>query len=322
MKNFLKRLLPVVDPLLVPLVAPSAMLLRIIRRAGIQRMPFCKRTLLGTGVFPILDQYCEPQFNFRDQVSGFDAPRSLPGIDWNIPEQLELLGRLCFSDELAELSAGGAEARDDPQQFRINNGSFESGDAEVWYNVIRLHKPSRIVEIGSGNSTLLAAMAIRRNQAEDPNYACRHVCIEPYEAPWLEETGVSVLRSRVEELDPSWFDDLGPGDILFIDSSHVIRPEGDILFEYLEILPRLARGVIVHVHDIFSPRNYPQSWLVDEVRLWNEQYLLEAFLSYNRSWKTIAALNLLHHDHHEALKRVCPFLTPDREPGSFYMCRA
>jgi hypothetical protein len=106
---------------------------------------------------------------------------------------------------------------------------------------------------------------------------------------------------------------------LFIDSSHIIRPQGDVLFEYLELLPILNKGVIVHVHDIFSPKNYLKEWLEDEVKFWNEQYLLEAFMSNNSSWKIIGSLNLLHHNYYEKLKVVAPFLAPDREPGSFYI---
>jgi hypothetical protein len=77
--------------------------------------------------------------------------------------------------------------------------------------------------------------------------------------------------------------------------------------------------VIVHVHDIFSPRNYLKQWLQDEVRFWNEQYLLEAFLTHNSAWKIVGALNYLHHYHYEKLSAVAPFLTPEREPGSFYI---
>ena len=117
----------------------------------------------------------------------------------------------------------------------------------------------------------------------------------------------------------SFFSQLEENDILFIDSSHVIRPQGDVVFEYLQILPSLNKGVIVHVHDIFSPKNYPEFWLEGMVRLFNEQYLLEAFLSHNSSWEILAALNYLHHNHYEKLKSVARFLTPDREPGSFYI---
>ena len=78
-------------------------------------------------------------------------------------------------------------------------------------------------------------------------------------------------------------------------------------------------GVIVHVHDIFSPRDYLKEWIVDDVLFWNEQYLLEAFLSCNKEWKIIGALNFLRNEHYDALKACSRFLTPDRQPGSFYM---
>ena len=169
------------------------------------------------------------------------------------------------------------------------------------------------------DDTSAAIKAIHKNHEQDPDYECDHVCVEPYEMAWLEKTNVSVIRKKVEDVELSFFSTLQENDILFIDSSHIIRPQGDVLFEYLELLPTINKGVIVHIHDIFSPRNYLKSWLEDEVRFWNEQYLLEAFLCHNNSWKIIGALNYLHHNHYEKLKSVAPFLTPDREPGSFYI---
>lgn len=133
------------------------------------------------------------------------------------------------------------------------------------------------------------------------------------------KTGVSVIRKKVEDIDISFFLQLEEDDILFIDSSHVIRPEGDVLFEYLELLPSLKKGVIVHIHDIFSPRNYSSECLKTDIRFWNEQYIVEAFLTNNTSWEIIASLNYLHHNHREELKKVCPFLTVEKEPGSFYI---
>ena len=146
--------------------------------------------------------------------------------------------------------------------------------------------------------------ALTQNQVDDPSYKCEHICIEPYEMPWLEESGISVVRRKVEDVELSFFSKLEENDILFIDSSHIIRPEGDVLFEYLELLPSLKKGVIVHIHDIFSPKNYLKQWLQDEVRFWNEQYLLEAFLTHNNTWKIVGALNYLHHNHYEKLKGV------------------
>ena len=315
MKKVIIKLIPYTDIFLVPFVFLSAWLLKIIRIAGVQRLPLCKTTLFNVGVFPIRNHYYEPQFDFRETHHAFSEKRSLPGINWNIQGQLEIKNELNFSKELENIPT---EKRDD-LNFYVNNGTFESGDAEYWYQLIRLKKPKKIFEIGSGNSTLMAINAIRKNREENANYKCEHVCIEPYEMPWLEKTEVTVIREKVENVAISFFSKLGEGDILFIDSSHIIRPGGDVLFEYLQLLPTLKQGVIVHVHDIFSPRNYLDRWLRDNVLFWNEQYLLEAFLTHNASWEVIGSLNYLHHNHYEKFKKVCPFLTQDREPGSFYL---
>jgi hypothetical protein len=99
----------------------------------------------------------------------------------------------------------------------------------------------------------------------------------------------------------------------------MIRPQGDVLHEFLDILPQLNNGVIVHVHDIFTPSDYPHEWIVQSKRFWNEQYLLEAFLTNNSEWEVIGALNYLKHRHFAALQVCCPRLTAEREPGSFYL---
>jgi hypothetical protein len=315
LKKLIRKLIPYTDIFLVPFVYPSAWLLKNIRKIGVQRLPLCKNALFNVGVFPIRNHYYEPQFDMREMKHPFPEERSLPGINWNIQEQIENLGKFTFSVELEGFPLG----KTDDLHFYFDNSAFKSGDAEYWYQLIRLKKPKRIFEVGSGNSTLMAIHAIRKNQEENPDYKCKHVCIEPYEMPWLEKTGVSVLRKKVEDVETSFFSELGEDDILFIDSSHVIRPEGDVLFEYLELIPSLNKGVIVHVHDIFSPRNYLENWLTSEVKFWNEQYLLEAFLSHNNSWKIMGSLNHLHHNHYGNLKAACPFLTPEREPGSFYI---
>jgi hypothetical protein len=314
-KKLVLGLMPLVDLLLTPFVYPAAVLLKLIRRIGVQRMPSCRSALMRVGVFPIRDHYYEPLFNPRHLKTPLDKERSLTGVDWNVNCQLQLLSRFRFNGEMS----GIRDYPGDPLSFHFGNKAFESGDAEYWYNLIRLVKPTRIFEVGSGNSTLMARRAIKANQNEDPSYRCKHVCIEPYEQPWLERAGVTVVRKRVQDVGRELFQELERGDILFIDSSHVIRPQGDVLFEYLELLPILRSGVIVHVHDIMTPRDYPREWIVDEVKFWNEQYLLEAFLTSNKDWRVLGALNYLHHNHYDALKSKCPYLTPDREPGSFYL---
>lgn len=273
--------------------------------------------LLRAGCFPLRDHYYEPAFDNEPLRSLLAVERDLPGIEWNRDEQLRLLESFSYQDELADLprrDVGGFE-------FYLENRAFESGDAEYWYNVIRLKKPRRIIEIGSGFSTRMAIRALEANKREDPCYTCEHVLIEPYEHQWLEALDCRVIREKVENADLSMFKELHQNDILFIDSSHVIRPRGDVLAEYLAILPILDVGVIVHIHDIFSPRDYPAEVVVDKVKFWNEQYLLEAFLTLNHDWKIIGPLNFLRHHHFEELKAKCPFLTEDREPGSFYIQR-
>lgn len=315
MKKMLRRALPFFDILLAPFLFPSAWIMKAVRKMGIQNLPVCKRILLNVGVFPVQDHYYEPQFNHASLKDPLNRDRNLAGIRWNSQEQLALLDSLTYADELRDIP----QEKPAKIEFYLNNGSFCGGDAEFWYQLIRSKKPKRIFEIGSGNSTLMARKAIAKNQQQDPDYRCKHVCIEPYEMPWLEQTGVSVLRKKVEDMELSFFSELEENDVLFIDSSHIIRPQGDVLFEYLELVPSLNKGVIVHVHDVFSPRNYPAKWVVDEVRFWNEQYLLEAFLSENACWSILGALNYLHHHHPAALKRVTPFIQPHNEPGSFYI---
>ena len=304
-----------VDVAMAPFVFPAAFLLKMVRIAGIQRLPLCKKVLLHIGVFPIRDHYYEPLFNEYHIKRPLSVDRNLPGIDWNVKEQLEILNQFQYNEEFHHTPV----SKQDDLTFYFGNLAFESGDAEYLYNLIRFKKPGRIFEIGSGYSTLMAIKAIRKNESETRDYKCKHICIEPYETPWLEKTGAIIIRKNIEDVGKDIFLELAGNDILFIDSSHMIRPQGDVLFEYLELLPSLNRGVIVHIHDIFSPRDYLDTWVKKEIRFWNEQYLLEAFLTSNKDWKIIGALNYLQHNHYQKLKEKCPFITPDREPGSFYI---
>ncbi|WP_198420157.1 class I SAM-dependent methyltransferase [Geomonas ferrireducens] len=316
----LRRMLPFLEWCLAPFTLLSALLFALIRRGGIERMALTRRILLRVGVFPVTRHYYEPQFDHRWMRRPLDAERPLPGIDWNEQGQLELLRRFSFADELLEFPQ---RPRDGRIEFHYDNAMFPPGDAEILYGMVRHFRPKSIVEIGSGNSTLMALNALKKNAEEEEDYRCRHICIEPYEMPWLERTGVTVLRETVESVDRELFSTLEAGDILFVDSSHMIRPQGDVLAIYLEILPLLRPGVLVHVHDIFSPCDYPREWVVDEVKFWNEQYLLEAFLTLNRDFSVIAALNYLKSNHFELLCACCPVFARQQggAPGSIWLMR-
>jgi hypothetical protein len=304
------------DIILAPIVFGIGSVLRELRRLGFNRFPLIKRALLRAGIFPIRNHYYDPLFDAKSLSRPLSVDRRLPGIDWNIAEQLKILAGFNYKNELRQMEqkeiANGI-------YFKLRNAFFTAGDAEYWYSIIRWARPRRIVEIGSGQSTLVARLAIMDNGAENAAWTCEHTCVEPYEAPWLEKLGIRIVREKVERLGTEFFGNLMAGDILFIDSSHMIRPQGDVTYEILELLPRLNAGVIVHIHDIFSPRDYPASWLFEHNLFWNEQYLLEAFLTQNKEWSIIAALNLLRNEHSTAFAEKCVDLRPEDQPASFYI---
>ena len=233
------------------------------------------------------------------------------------------LSKFNYNEELFKIPIN----KENENEYYYNNPWYGSGDAEYLYNIIRYFKPTKIIEIGSGYSTLMARNAIANNKLDNLAYACNHICIEPYEMPWLEKLEVELIREKVENLDKSLFQKLNANDILFIDSSHIIRPQGDVVFEYLEILPTLKSSVLVHIHDILTPKDYLDEWVYEHY-LWNEQYLLEGFLTLNSEFKIIGALNYLAHNYREQLSEKCPFFAAQhghesnkREPRAFWMMR-
>lgn len=316
-KKIILKFIAPIDLVTAILIIPCGYILFLYRRIGSSRLVLSTWVLRKIGVFPILDNYYEPLFCTDKLTKDLSSIRILPGINFNIANQIKLLGQLTYSSELIQLTLGSTPS--DIFDFKLGNGSFESGDAEFLYQFIRHFKPSKVIEIGSGNSTKIAFKAMQRNSQES-SISFKHICIEPYEMPWLEDMhGVTVIRSKVEELDIDWHGALESGDLLFIDSSHIIRPQGDVLFELLEILPNLKSGVFVHIHDIFTPRDYLSEWMIKDIKLWNEQYIVEALLSNTHRYEIIAALNMLKHDHYDDLVKVCPYLDRSREPGSLYL---
>ena len=261
--------------------------------------------------------YYEPTYRLADLPEDTRSERALPGVRLEAESQIGLLRHLRYGAEMADfpLTPPG------PGQFGWRNGMYEFGDGEIYYSLVRYLRPRRIIEIGSGSSTLLALAAAAVNVSEDAGVQTEITCIEPYANAWLANSGAKLIAQRVEDLDLAIFDVLEAGDILFIDSSHVIRPFGDVTREILQILPRLKPGVWVHVHDIFTPRDYLDAWLRDERRLWNEQYMLEAWLSGNANVGIVCALNWLKHNHFGELAAACPLLaqSPKTEPGAFWM---
>ncbi len=310
----------VLDIFFALLAIPGAWFFWAIRRLGFIRLPYTKKILLMVGVVPIRRHYYEPLFHPGDLHSQLDRPRKLY-INWNDDLQLDLLSMFKYQEEIIEIY----RQKKSKYEFSFENNSFGPGDADYFYSFIRQKKPRKIIEIGSGNSTLLARLAIAKNKAEDPLYCCRHVCIEPYEFKWLETLpDIEVIRTRVELVDKEIFGGLASGDLLFIDSSHIIRPQGDVLSEILEILPALSPGVYIHFHDVFSPSDYPEEWVLGCLWYWNEQYLLEALLTGSNMFQVVGALNYLKAKYPSELSRSLPVFALNQSKcslGSFYIQR-
>lgn len=304
----------IISCFLVILAMPA---LKFISRAR-SRGPISRSLLDHFNIAVLRHHYYEPVVFQVDLHKSLELERTLPGLKIDEARQIELIQKFHYREELLSIPKDKIA----PDKFGYNNGSYESGDAELLYNIIRHYKPRKIIEIGSGQSTLMARIALSRN-SDEGSQECSHICIEPYEQPWLESKGIDVIRKRVEFCEKSLFETLEENDILFIDSSHIIRPQGDVLYELLEIIPILKKGVLIHVHDIFTPRDYPRNWVVNDRRLWNEQYLLEAFLSFNSHFKILLAANWLTHNHFDKLAIACPILIqqPGREPGAFWFTR-
>jgi len=314
MKKLIKKTLFLLG---TPFTYFSALWLKYVRKVGMGRIE--DYIFMKLGILPVLEHYYQPMINPKKYlIKSLRNDRELHGIDFNTLEQLDLLTKFNYNEELNKFPL----EKGSQIEFYYNNGGYESGDAEYLYNIVRHFKPRRIIEIGSGMSTLMVQNAILQNKIENNNYQCHHICIEPYEQPWLEKKEVELIRKRVETIDKSLFQKLEANDILFIDSSHIIRPQGDVLFEYLEILPKLKPGVLIHTHDIFTPRDYLNDWVFNHL-FWNEQYLLEAFLIFNKEFKIIAALNYLSHNYRKEFADKCPVFAkqPGREPGAFWIVK-
>lgn len=294
--------------------------LRFVRREKLQNMPRTRALIEHVGLYPLNDHFYEPMVRRAKLDRTWPLNRSVPGIRFDPDEQWKLLDGFDYRDELRHFGTPPTS----PNDYYYDNSYFGPGDADFYYSIIRKNKPKRIVEIGSGYSTRLACAAVRANEAESAGSGARITCIEPYSNDaMLSALEVERIRTPVEAVDLGLFANLESNDILFIDSSHVIRPEGDVLYEIQQILPRVAKGVWIHVHDIFTPRDYPPHWLIDRMSFWNEQYLLESFLAFNPDFRVAAALNYLCALDRQRVRSRLPLmdLRPDAELASFWIVR-
>ena len=207
---------------------------------------------------------------------------TLEGIHSNLDDQMRLVDELVphlYGNPFLEQSGSGTG------RFHFQNGHFEHGDAIILHTLMLHLRPKRIVEVGSGYSSALMLDTDERflDGTTDLTF------IDPFPGRLLsllrdeDRAHCSILTERVQDVDAAIFRNLDANDILFIDSSHVVRIEGDVNYLLFHVLPLLRQGVYVHFHDIFWPFEYPATW-IDEGRAWTEAYALHAFLMYNSAF--------------------------------------
>lgn len=228
--------------------------------------------------------YATPGHFYSPLTAEGDLARALrwdgaPGVDLAEPGQLALA---------AELGPLLAEPAPGPRYVPANR-MFGAADAAVYRALLTHLRPARVLEVGSGYST---AVALDEADANPDLRGLAITCIEPFPDRLIgllresDRSRLALIRRPVQDVNAAVFERLGPSDLLFIDSTHVVKAGSDVVWLFLHVLPRLAAGVVVHVHDVFWPFEYPASWL-HQRRDWTEAYLVHAFLAGNTGWEIL-----------------------------------
>jgi predicted O-methyltransferase YrrM len=312
---------------LLSAASTEALVEEVVQRAKQDPENKCHSAFYRHGYHLLAKHFYLPIPDDTDELDGFwDKPSDLAGVDMNEAAGIEIMETIVPRYLPEFRSMFPIEGPLEQPGFYLINGGYMAVDAHVYYSLIRQYKPRRIVEIGNGNSTLLAIAASNKNE-EETGVRPKLTSIDPYPWPMFNEgyPGLDeLIVKKVQEVPVSFFEQLEAGDMLFIDSSHVIRSGNDVHYEFLEILPRLKPGVLVHVHDISLPKPYPKVYY-DNRLYWNEQYLLQAFLAFNDRFEVIWPGNYLMIKYPERMLAIFPEFQrmrqdyPMSEPTAFWM---
>jgi len=264
-----------------------------------------------TGVDVVAHNFYSPIPAWDELPEGFFDRRSpLRGITFDVDAQVAYLRSL--ESSLAEFEP--------PDGFSWGNGMYDLVEADVLYALVRAHAPKRIIELGSGFSSLIIAAAAGRNSRD--GHEPRYTIYDPFARDFIRR-GVPGAELRTVTAAAVPLDDLQAleaGDILFIDTTHTVKLGSEVNYLMLDVLPTLAPGVLVHVHDIFLPYEYPRSFFGRRL-YWNEQYLLQAFLAQNADWKILLPLFALVRDRPDDVASLVRSFTPNCGPGAFWIRR-
>lgn len=234
-------------------------------------------------------------------------PYSMAGIRGSEPDrQLHFLSECCSEDLVARQKKG-----DIYQRVCTMNGEpgFDPVDADFLFCWITSKRPRRIVQIGCGVSTAVMLLA-----AKEAAYRPEITCIEPYPTDFLRERHesgeITLIPKKAEDVGLETMTGIGKDDLLFVDSSHTVKPGGHVSRIILEVLPRLEAGCWVHFHDVWFPYDYHYKILSQSLFFWHESVLLQAFLTNNCKYEIFVSLCMLHHSRCEELPRCLPNYRP------------
>ena len=249
----------------------------------------------------------------------FKNPVSVPGIDLNLSGQRQLVAELLeyAGDYTPALTA---ETGDGRRRFYSSNPLYKEKDAYFYYAMLRRFQPKRVVEVGSGFTSALAVEVCERFVNPQPQFVFVDPDPERLHALFPKNTraNVSILEMPVQQADKGLFLQLEAKDFLFIDSSHVSKIGSDVNYLYFEVLPLLKKGVIIHVHDILWPFEYPKHWL-DEGRSWNEAYLLRGLLSDSSRYRILCSVSYLARQQVDLLKKLPSWAAQDQLSSSIWL---
>lgn len=256
----------------------------------------------------------------RERRNTIFGQKEIKGIDLRKEAQFEWLQK--FSGYYKELPYDFTGNSDSGTRYQVSGDWYKYSDAIMLYSVMRHFRPSKIIEVGSGYSS--AVMLDTAERFLDPKPTITF--IDPYPERLLsllneeDKKNNRIIKSKIQDVDPGIFTELGNNDILFIDSSHVSKAGSDLNHILFEILPVLNKGVLVHFHDIFYPFEMPENWVVEKKWFWNENYILRAYLTGNRDFEIINFNSYLHKEYRDWFKTNMPAcLIKEEETGSIWI---
>ncbi|MCH2140601.1 MAG: class I SAM-dependent methyltransferase [Phycisphaerales bacterium] len=245
----------------------------------------------------------------KESMDEWRYPSEMPGIDIDLDAQAARLEEIVLPFE-AEYRDNAAFKHGVESQFGPGYGPIE---AQALHGFVRHFKPRRVIEVGSGISTHCMLEAMARNK-EETGEATDMTCIEPFPYDWLKASPeITLIPKRVQGAGMDVYEQLEAGDLLFIDSSHTVKPGSDVNHIILEVFPRLKPGVLIHVHDIYFPYDFGRTTLKSYLH-WSETSLLRAFMTNNDHVEIIFCLSQLFYDRRDVLAKVFPGFDP--QPGN------